>query len=184
MKKLNLIICVAWVLFVTSSCMKDNDNDIPDAVSATDRTFILNAADGGMFEVKAGELAVTKGDTARYVIHASPTSVRTYGQMMITDHTKANEELKTLADRKQVAIPATLSAAKQQKIDSLSSASGAAFNTMYTKMMVVSHQETIALFEAESSIGDDNEIKSFASGKLPTLKHHLDMAVMMRESIK
>ena len=186
MKKLHGLIWVAMVLFVAPSCTNDDDDDddMAASISATDKSFILNAADGGMFEVMAGELAVAKGDTGNYMIHSDSTNVRTFGQMMITDHTKANQELKSIADRMQVAIPATLSAAKQQKIDSLTAASGAAFNMMYTKMMVVSHQETISLFEAEASNGDDTEIKSWASGKLPTLKHHLDMAMMMRDSIQ
>jgi putative membrane protein len=182
MNRISLIICFAAVLFA-GSCTDDNE-PIPDTVSATDRTFILSTADGGMFEVKAGELAVAKGDTTRYMINSTLMSVRTFGQSMITDHTIANEELKTLADRKQVGIPATLSAAKQQKIDSLSAATGSVFNTMYARMMVASHQETISIFEAESINGDDNGIKSWASGKIPSIKDHLNMAVMMRDSVK
>ncbi|MGV3603632.1 MAG: DUF4142 domain-containing protein [Dyadobacter fermentans] len=145
--------------------------------------FVMNAADGGMFEVRAGELAVSKGDSTKtgMVMAGDSMSIKSFGQMMITDHTKANNELKTIADRKQVSIPTTLSEAKQKMIDSLSAASGAAFNTMYTRMMVSSHRETVALFEKESGSGQDADLKSWATATLPTLKHHLEMAEMMHD---
>lgn len=102
------MICLAAMMVAATSCDEHDDNT-PDTVSERDRTFMMNAADGGMFEVKAGKLAVAQGDTMQYMIHSERMSVRTFGQKMITDHTKANEELKALADKKQVAIPTTLS---------------------------------------------------------------------------
>nr|WP_295926752.1 DUF4142 domain-containing protein [uncultured Dyadobacter sp.] len=185
MKKLNSMILLAAMMFVAASCSDDDDGDgASNMVTDKDRTFMLNAADGGMFEVKAGELAVAKGDSMNHMVHTDSMSVKSFGQSMITDHSKANDELKTLADRREVAIPATLSTAKQQKLDSLSAASGAVFNRMYTTMMVSSHQETVSLFQSEANGGDDNELKTWASGKLPTLQHHLEMAEMMQDSIR
>jgi putative membrane protein len=184
MKKLNSILWLAAMLFVAGACNDDDDDNMPsDQITDKDRTFVMSAADGGMFEVKAGEMAVAKG-SATHVTHADSMSVKSFGQMMITDHTKANNELKMLADARGVAIPTTLTAAKQQKMDSLSAASGAAFDRMYTKMMVTSHQETINLFRSESNDGDNQELKSWASSKLPTLEHHLEMAEMMQDSIR
>lgn len=55
---------------------------------------------------------------------------------------------------------------------------------MYAKMMVVSHQETVSLFRSEANDGGDNEVKSRAAGKLPTLEHHLQMSEVMRDSIQ
>ncbi|SDG58456.1 putative membrane protein [Dyadobacter soli] len=162
----------------------DDDDDQPmTTIPESDRMFVSSAADGGMFEVKAGEMAVSKGDSSKtgVVMAGDSMSIRSFGQMMVTDHTKANNELKTIADRKEVAIPATLSDAKQKMLDSLSAASGAAFNGMYTRMMVSSHRETVALFEKESSSGQDQDLKSWAGATLPTLKHHLEMAEMMHD---
>ncbi|MCE6992958.1 DUF4142 domain-containing protein [Dyadobacter sp. CY323] len=183
MKKLNSMIWLAAMMFVAAACKDDDEDDMSNTISDKDRTFIMNAADGGMFEVKAGQLAVAKGDSMNHMIHSDSMSVKSFGQMMITDHTKANEELMALASERQATMPTTLTAAKQQKIDSLSAVSGAAFNTMYTKMMVASHQETISLFQSESTGGDDNELKTWASSKLPTLQHHLEMAEMMWDAL-
>jgi putative membrane protein len=183
MKRLNLIIVLAAVMFGALSCT-DDDDKAPDGISEIDRNFILNAADGGIFKVEAGRLAAAKGDTSREMINSEPVSVRSHGQMMVTDHTKANEELMALAMKKQVGIPTTLGVAKQQKLDSLNNSSGTAFNSMYKKMMVAAHQEAISLFETVASNGDDNEIKSWAGGRIPALKQHLDMSVIMRDSNK
>ncbi|MCF2446672.1 DUF4142 domain-containing protein [Dyadobacter sp. CY345] len=185
MKKLNSIFLIAAMTFAAMACSDDDDqDDVSAVVTEKDRTFMLNAADGGMFEVRAGELAAAKGDSMMNMMDSDSMSVHSFGQMMITDHSKANDELKSLASVRQVTIPTTLSTAKQQKVDSLMAASGAAFDMMFTKMMVVSHQETVNLFQAGSSGGDDNEIKAWASGKLPTLIHHLEMAEMIRNSIQ
>ncbi|MCF0054525.1 DUF4142 domain-containing protein [Dyadobacter sp. CY356] len=187
MKKLNLMIWLSVMVFIAGACKDDDDDnqdDVTNAVTDKDRNFILNAADGGMFEVMAGQMAVTKGDSMYNMVMTDSMSVRSFGQMMVTDHTTANNELKALADERQVTIPTTLTTAKQQKIDSLTAASGQAFNQMYIKMMVTSHQETINLFQTESTGGDDTEMKTWASGKLPTLQHHLEMAQMMQDSIQ
>ena len=186
MKKLRLIALLVTGSLLFNAC-KDDDNGNPGpTVPEADRMFVTNAADGGMFEVKAGELAVAKGDStpSGMVMGGDSMSIKSFGQMMITDHTKANNELKTLADSKDVNVPTTLSAAKQKMIDSLSSATGAAFNMMYAKMMVSSHEETVSLFEKQAAGGQDAELKSWASQKLPTLKHHLEMAEMMHEEVK
>ena len=104
--------------------------------------------------------------------------------MMITDHTKANNELKSIADNKRVTVPTALSAAKQAKIDSLSATNGAAFNMLYAKMMVASHKETVALFERQNNSGNDQQLKTWSGEKLPTLRHHLEMSEMMQSMIK
>lgn len=184
MKKLRLILLLTAGMFV--ACNDDDDDNMAPTVSEADRTFVNNAADGGMFEVRAGEMAVAKGDSTAMgmVMGSDSMSIKSFGQMMITDHTKANDELKSLADRKNVNVPTSLSSNKQMMLDSLNGASGVAFSRMYAKMMVASHKETVALFEKQSNDGQDTELKTWASQKLPTLKHHLEMAEDMHEEVK
>ena len=109
--------------------------------------------------------------------------IRSFASMMITDHTKANNELKALAAKKSVTLPTTLTTAKQQKLDSLNAMSGSAFNRAYIKMMVSSHQETVDMFQKESDSGNDTDVKSFSSTWLPTFKTHLQHAQMLQESL-
>lgn len=181
---MNLLLVAAMLVIV--ACKDDDDQNNPGAeLTEADKTFVNMAADGGMFEVRAGEMAVAKGDsTSQGFMHGDSLSVKSYGRMMITDHTKVNEELMDLASRKQTGVPNTLSTAKQQKLDSLSAASGAMFNQMYMKMMVTSHKETITLFKSNASGGDDIELKAWSSDKIQALEHHLQMAEMLRDSLR
>jgi putative membrane protein len=185
MKKLGMFLMLAAGIYGAVGCSDDDDNSQP-MVPEADRMFVINAADGGMFEVKAGELAVAKGDsTATGVVMGSDSmSIKSFGRMMITDHTMANNELKGIADAKMVEVPTTLSSTKQKMLDSLNAVSGTAFNMMYARMMVKSHVETVSLFEKQAGDGQDPELKAWASQKLPALRHHLEMATRMHDEIE
>jgi len=184
MRQIHLLLFAA--MLVTVACDDDDDQTDPvNNLSEADKMFVTNAADGGMFEVKAGEMAVAKGDsTSMGLMHGDSLSVKSFGRMMITDHTKVNEELEDLATRKGASVPTSLTAPKQQKLDSLSAVSGEAFNQMYAKMMVSSHRETVTLFQAQSASGNDSELKSWASDKLPALQEHLQTAQMLADSVR
>ncbi|MCF2446678.1 DUF4142 domain-containing protein [Dyadobacter sp. CY345] len=138
-----------------------------------DKKFVLSAADGGMLEVKLGELAIRQGTKAK---------TKEFGKMMITDHNKANNELKTLASKKKIEIPAKLSNTKQQIYDSLAVMSGEKFDMLYMNMMIASHEETVGLFQTESTSGKDPEFKKWADSKIPSLKHHLEMSKQLFSS--
>ncbi|CAG5067828.1 hypothetical protein DYBT9623_00555 [Dyadobacter sp. CECT 9623] len=132
-----------------------------------DKEFVIAAADGGMLEVKLGELASQRATSAK---------CKDYGKMMVTDHTKVNEELKALARKKQLTVPAKLSTAKQQQYDSLAAQTGEKFDMLYMNMMIASHEEAIGVFQTESNKGQDPDLKKWADSKIPALKHHLEMA--------
>jgi putative membrane protein len=168
MKKRVLLYFVAVLGVSLYSC---TDHEV-GMVAEADRQFMIKAAEGNLFEIKAGELASMK---------AVVDSVKQYGHHMVMDHGKASEELKMLADKKMVTLPMALPEAKQKKLDSLSMLSGMAFDSTYMTMMVVSHVETIDLFKTETTLGEDAEVKGFAAGKLPTLQHHLEEAIKLKE---
>ena len=95
---------------------------------------------------------------------------------MVTDHTKANNELKALAASRAIDLPASLSTEGQAHYDRLSKLTGASFDKAYTSLMVQDHQKDIAKFKAEASSGTDKELRSWASQTLPILEHHLMMS--------
>lgn len=140
-----------------------------------DTDFAIEAADGGMLEVQLGTYAAA---------NATSPDVKKFGQMMVDDHTKANEELKTLAAQKGIALPAALSDKHQDKYDDLVAKKGAEFDEEYMEFMVKDHEDDIDAFEKEANDGNDTEIKTWASGKVATLRHHLDMAKTTRDAVK
>jgi len=153
---------------------KANDQKFDDK-KEDDAEFAVTAADDGMFEVQAAALANT---------NASSPRVKELAKMMMTDHAKANEELKGVAAKKNITLPAKLSDKKQEKFDKLTKLKGAEFDKEYSDMMVSAHKDAIDLFQKEADKGGDGELKAWAAGKVATLKHHLQMAESTHDAVK
>jgi putative membrane protein len=130
-------------------------------VSDKDREFLEKAAKSGIKEV-----AVSQAMLAR----ASSPEVRAFAQMMVTDHTAANQELKTLAASKFVPLPAETDADKY--LEEWKKKSGDV-DKEYLKEMVADHKKAVELFE-KGTKANDPEIAAFARKTLPKLKHHLE----------
>jgi putative membrane protein len=132
----------------------------------SDTKFAMEAAMGGMAEVEMGRLAAQKG---------ASDEVRQFGQRMVDDHTKANEDLMQVASGKGMTLPTALDAKHQAEMQKMSALSGDAFDRAYVKSMVKDHKKDVGEFQKESARGTDADIKSFATRTLPTLQEHLQM---------
>lgn len=137
------------------------------ALNSRDRDFIMDAAIGGMEEVELGRIAAQKGTSE---------AVKTFGQRMVDDHSKANEELMTLTQSKGITLPTTLDEKHRAEVTKLSAMTGADFDRAYSKMMLSDHNKDVSEFEKQSTKGTDPDLKAFASKTLPTLQEHLQMA--------
>jgi putative membrane protein len=140
-----------------------------------DHSFMTKAAQGGLAEVQMGQLAQQNGQSQE---------VKDFGQRMVTDHTKANDQLKQVASEKGVNLPDSPSSKDKAEYDRLSKLHGEAFDRAYSKMMVSDHKKDIAEFKQEASSGSDSQVKNFASQTLPTLQEHLQMAEKMNSTEK
>ena len=136
-------------------------------MSSQDHDFVMDAAMGGLMEVELGRIAAQKGMSE---------SVKQFGQRMVDDHSKANEELMSLASSKGMTLPTALDEKHQKDVKKLSAMSGAEFDRAYSKMMLRDHTKDVKEFEKQSTKGADPDIKAFASKTLPTLQEHLQMA--------
>ena len=144
----------------------DNMHAGHGASMTADHKFAMAAAMGGMMEVELGRLAAEKG---------ASDEVRQFGQRMVDDHTKANEELMQLASSKGMALPTAPDPKHASETQKLSALTGEKFDREYVKMMVGDHKKDVAEFQKEASRGMDADIKAFASSTLPTLQEHLQM---------
>ena len=136
-------------------------------MKSPDSTFVTKAAQGGMAEVELGTLATQR---------ASNQKVKDFGQKMVDDHSKANEELKALASQKGVQLPTAIDAKSQAMKTRLTGLQGAAFDRAYMQHMVTDHEHDVAEFQKEADHGADPDVKNFAAKTLPTLQGHLKMA--------
>lgn len=136
-------------------------------LSKADATFVKKAASGGMAEVELGRLASEK---------ASSSDVKQFGQRMVSDHSKANDQLKQVAAEKHVTLPQSISAKDKAVKTKLEALSGDQFDRAYMEDMVKDHKQDVAEFQKASKSAQDPEIKDFASQTLPTLQDHLKEA--------
>jgi putative membrane protein len=137
------------------------------APSQASKDFVTKAASGGLLEVQLGQLAQQNAKSQR---------VKDFGGMMVTDHSKANDELKSLAASNNITIPAALLPEHQKHLDMMSKMKGDAFDKHYMDMMVNDHKEDIDEFKKEANSSTNDAFKNFAAKTLPTLQKHLDSA--------
>jgi len=143
-------------------------------LATADATFVKKAADGGMAEVALAKLAQTKTANAE---------VKAFAQKLEQDHSKANDELKTLAEAKHVTLPSAPSKMHAAKEAQLSKLSGAAFDRAYVADMLADHKKDVAEFERQSTHAADADVKAFAAKTLPTLKEHLQQVEQLSKSV-
>jgi putative membrane protein len=127
----------------------------------------MEAARGGLAEVEMGRMAAEK---------ATQADVKQFGQRMVDDHGKANDELKELASQKQWTLPTDPGPKHKPVHDRLMKLSGDAFDRAYMAAMVADHDKDVAAFERASRTVKDADLKAWAAKALPTLKEHQKLA--------
>lgn len=155
---------VAGLLFCTATAQQNSANRM---TGSDDRTFVTKAAQGGMAEVELGHLATQR---------AANEKVKQFGERMVADHTKANDELKAIAAKDGLSVPANIDSQSRAVKKHLSTLHGTAFDRAYMEDMVSDHRQDIAEFQHEADHGNDGDVRAFASKTLPTLQHHLKLA--------
>jgi len=143
-------------------------------VGKSDEQFITKAAQGGMMEVEVGKLAQEKG---------SSNEVKELGKKLEQDHSKANDQLKQLAENKNVPLPTDMGAEKAA-VEKLRALSGDQFDKAFLKMAVKDHKKDINAFQKETNNAMDSDVKEFASKTLPTLQEHLKEAEQLQGSTR
>jgi putative membrane protein len=140
-----------------------------------DKKFVKDAALGGMTEVELGKLAAQKG---------SSDAVKQFGQKMVDDHSKANDELKQVASNEKIDVPDSLDSKHQSRIDKLSKLDGPSFDKAYIKDQVKDHKQDVSAFQNEAQGGTDPNVKQFAAKTLPVLQGHLSMVKDLNKNTK
>lgn len=132
-------------------------------LSASDKTFMANAAKGGAMEVEWGKWASQKAQNA---------DVKKFGNQMVTDHSRAGNELTALASKKGVKLPASKVSGKWTS------------DKDYMDMMVKDHEKDLAEFQTEAKNGSDPDLKKWAGDTAKMIKRHLDLAKKTQAKLK
>lgn len=137
---------------------------------SADRSFATKAAAAGTAEIADAQIALKK---------SSRQDVKNFAQRMVDDHTKAADQLKSLATGEGITLPSGETQADQKETNALQKLSGAQFDRSYIQDQRKAHQQAVTLFTGESKNGKDSQFKSFAGRTLPTLRDHLKMISAM-----
>jgi putative membrane protein len=144
-----------------------------DTLNQEDKTFVKEAALGGMAEVELSKLA-QKSENAE---------VKSFADRMIRDHTAANQELTTIARGLGVDPPTALDPEHEEMRKKLTTLHGKAFDEQYMQGMVADHHKAVTLFQQEGRSGSSVQLKQFALKTLPTLQEHQKMALELTHKI-
>jgi putative membrane protein len=149
-------------------------NQSSSRAAAGESAFAMKAAQANIAEVELGKLAQQK---------AKSDDVKKFAQMMVDDHSKALDELKSVAGPKSITLPTALDAEHKKLSDRLSKLSGAGFDREYMQAMVDGHRKVAADVRKESKSGADPDLKAWAAKALPTVEAHLKQAETVNRSV-
>jgi putative membrane protein len=136
--------------------------------------FLEKAAKGNLLEIEMGKLAETKG---------ANKSIKEYGGLLKSDHTKAFTTLKSLAKAKGIKLPESVSSTDAIHFEEMSRMSGESFDKHFVQMMIKDHNKDIEFYSGVSK-SPDTTISVYASKLLPTLQGHLKRATEIAEKLK
>jgi putative membrane protein len=141
--------------------------------SMADSAFVIEAATANMMEVQTGQLAQQQASNPR---------VKDFGNMMVTDHGQANDQLKSLVSGR-INLSDSLPADKRKEMDHLKALNGTAFDKKYVSMMVEDHQKDVAKFKSEANKVDDPQLKQWVQNTVPVLQKHLDSIQAIKKDL-
>lgn len=131
---------------------------------ADDRQFVEQVASAGMAETEMGRLALKRANSA---------DVKSFAQMMVTDHTKANTELKKLATKKKFPVPTEMTPEQRQQYEELAKLNGKDFDEKYMDVMSKQHEKDEEVFKEIASKGQDKDLQRWAEKTLPVIQRHM-----------
>lgn len=170
------IVTLAAALLMAAPALAQKETHTDSGkLSVKDKQFIELAASRGMAEVKMGRLALDK---------AQSSEVRQFAQQMVEDHTKANDKLKSIAQRYQMTVPTTMDTEDQKNYEKLAMMSGKDFDKEYAKIQKQGHDKVIREFEKASNEVDNPQLREFAQTTLPTIKQHDEHAKTLTTDTK
>ena len=146
----------------------------PVSVSRDDQNVIAGIAEGGMTEIQASQAAQSRTSSPR---------VKAFASMMVQDHGRWGDELKSLAQARNVPLPASISDEHQKAISDLQSKQGEAFDKSYIRMMVHDHEGAVRDFQKAEGSVKDSSLMRFVDGHLPMIQAHLDSAKAIEKAL-
>jgi putative membrane protein len=152
-----------------------NDEKFEDNDDEKDADFVANTVAANYGEIKFAGLANQNSSNAE---------VKQVAAMLVTEHTKTLNELKTLAQAKAITIPVEEDDEARRKTERFSDEAGKDFDKKWCREMIDRHEESINKFEKRLDKTEDAELKAWINTTLPHLRMHLDKLNACLDKIK
>jgi putative membrane protein len=139
------------------------------AQDKANQEFLTKAIQGNYAEVQMGELAERNGQSGQ---------VKTYGEMLRTDHSDANKKAIETAKTMGITPPTEPNAKQKTDYDELAKLQGPDFDKKFSEHMVMDHKKDIE--EYQTAAKKQDAAGKYATDALPTLQKHLQRAETLR----
>jgi len=152
---------------INNSALPDSNSNAMSSAPASeqDAKWAVDVANANMTEVELSKVAQTKASNPR---------LKSFADLMVTDHTAAGDKLNQIASNKSIILPTMLSGDSQKKLDELNKKSGKDFDKAYMNDMLSDHKDAVDKFQKGSNDLQDSDLKNFATQTLPTLQMNQD----------
>jgi putative membrane protein len=161
---------------ISDSSHKNDSSSVSGPTSATkgDADFMSAVTDAGMTEIQASQAAEQLSKNQR---------VKDFAAMMIRDHGSWGDQVKSIAQSRNVSLPAAISDDHQKAVSDLQKKSGPAFDRAYMHMMVHDHEGALKDFQGAQSTVQDSALLKFVNNTIPGIQMHLDSAKAIDKGI-
>lgn len=184
-RTLNIALLCAALATATVACSNQPDDSKETAEEMNEDKFegkaeknadkLVDAYSANLFEVRMSENAA---------MHATTPEVKNLAMMLVEKHNRMNEEVQTLATKKQVSLPTDLTDEQRRDIEKLAEKTGLDYDKHYTSTTKDKHEDALKNYEKIAEKSEDSEIQAWASKNVTEVREHLDMVVSAHNTVK
>jgi putative membrane protein len=147
-----------------------------DSVNYTkdDSEFLVDQAEINLSEIEIGKLAQQK---------STNPEVKSFGKMLVDEHTKSASEVSALAKAKNYTLPTSLTEDGQDEYNKLNEKTGLDFDKKFADLMIDGHQKAIDKLKKASEDAKDEEVRVWASNNIAGLTAHLEHAKLLKQNL-
>lgn len=160
------------LVVISIACLKMADAE-GNRFAPVDKKFVLAVAADGMTQVKLGEIARNR---------ATSPSIKEFAETMVSDHSRADDDLNNIAAAHYMQIPTELDATHQAQVDRVVKLSEGQFDQAYLDQVITDHKKAVTALEAEQDT-KQSDLKDWTDRTLPTIKHHLNMILSIKSKV-
>jgi putative membrane protein len=152
-----------------------NETRFDDTTKASDANFLVETAWINYHAIAIGQLGTDKSKSPE---------ILTLAKMLSEEHYVASQELKKIADSKNINLPVSAENNEDEGINKLVKQKSISFDKAFIDVVIQQHQDAIGKFESADSTIKDTEIKDYIAIVLPALKIHLQQALQLQKIIR